>query len=338
MGNSKLFFNREDGKVSVVIPSWNGKHLLKVCLPSLRKQTFRDFEVIIVDNGSTDNSVLYIKRYFPQFKVVTLTKNLGFSPAVNIGIRSANGKYIVLINNDTFVDKDCLKKLVLAAEKHPDAGMVASKMLNYYNHKIIDSAGDYIDTVGHANNIGYGKKDEQKYNFSNYVFLVTGGGCLIKRSVFESVGLFDEDYFAYFEDVDLCLRAQMQGFKAWYEPSAVIYHMHKATSKKNIKFTEYLQFRNMTMNIIKDFPKALILDHQNWIKILLVNLNTVRYLTSQGNLNGALKAEWEVIKNLKSLLNKRKQIQNLKIVSDEYIIENVLPKKITFFGLLKNGF
>lgn len=325
-------------KVSVVIPNWNGKNFLTTALKSLEDQSFKDFEVIIVDNGSKDGSVEFIKKEFSNFKVVSLEKNIGFAPAVNLGIKVSRGEYIVLINNDTKVGRDCLKYLVLAADRHPEVGMVAAKMLNFYNPNILDSAGDYIDAVGHANNIGLGENDGEKFNKAGYVFLVTGGGGLFKREALLKVGLLDEDYFAYFEDVDWCFRAQFLGFQGWYEPKAVIHHIHKATSGRNKSFTEYLQFRNMTVTIIKNFPRSLLLKDLNWLKILLVNINTIRFLATKGYFWEALRAEFFVLLKLPKLLRQRMEIQSRRIVPDRYIIDNVLPKKVTLFGLLKPGF
>lgn len=323
-------------KVTVIIPNWNGKEYLKTCLPSLTQQSFKDFEIILIDNGSTDGSVKYADR-FSNLKAIKLERNIGFAPAVNIGIESSKSQYLVLLNNDTKVDPHCLEYLVKAAEGHPEVGMVAAKMLNFYDPKLIDSAGDYIDAVGHANNTGWQEKDGEKFNQSKYIFLVSGGGCLIKREVVLKVGLLDQDFFAYFEDVDFCFRAQLAGFKAWYEPRAKIFHIHKATSRRNIGFTEYLQFRNMTMTIIKNFPLKLLTHDFNWLKILMVNLNTVRFMATQGYLKEALKAEVYILTHLFKIIMKRRLTQSLKIVSDEYIISQVLPKKITLFGLLKIG-
>lgn len=325
-------------KASIIIPNWNGKEYLKNCLKSLEDQSFKNFELIVVDNGSVDGSKDYIKKNYPTVTLIEINRNIGFSPAVNLGIKRAKGKYIILINNDTKVDKDCIKNLVRAVEQHPEVGMVAAKMMQYHNPKIIDSAGDYIDAVGHANNIGLGEEDGEKFNKGRYIFLVTGGGSLFRREVFNKVGLFDHDYFAYFEDVDLSFRAQMVGFKAWFEPKAVIYHIHKATSNRNRPFTEYLQFRNMTMTVIKNFPLKLLLKDFNWLKIILVNLNTIRYLAKNGYLKQALKAEYYILTHLIPLLRKRKIVQSQIKVPVEYIIENVKPKKVTLFGIFKTGF
>lgn len=321
--------------ISIIIPSWNGKDFLTHCLPSIKGQTQKDFEIIIVDNGSTDGSVEYIKQNFPDFKVIKLKHNLGFAPAINEGIKQAKGKYIALINNDTEIDKKCLEYLSKVLNSRPEISFVAAKMLNFFQRDIIDSAGDYIEVTGHGNNIGQGEKDGPLYSKSGPTFLVTGGGSLIRRSVIDKVGLLDETYFAYYEDVDWCLRAQLQGFKGWYEPKAVIYHIHKATSSRAKSFTEYLQFRNMTMTIIKDYPTGLLLHNFNWLKIVLVNINTVRFLSTHGYFKQAIQAEIYIIRNLLRLLKERSTIQSQKKVDDTYIIENFREKRITFFGLFK---
>ncbi len=322
-------------EVSVIIPNWNGKHLLKKCLDSLKLQTFKDFEVLIIDNGSKDGSQKFIKKKYPKVNLIELKNNIGFSGAINLGVKICTGNYMFLLNNDTKVDKNCIKNLVTSVKKKK-AGLIAAKILQMDHPKLIDSAGDYIDAVGHANNIGFGDY-ANNYNNSGFVFLVCGGGCLIKREVFETIGFLDHDYFAYMEDVDFSLRAQFAGFKIFYEPSAIIYHKHKATSSKIPAFTEYLQYRNMTMTIIKNFPLELFARDLNWLKIILVNLNTIRFLAGEGYFKEAIKAEYYIIKNFPGLLQKRKKIQsNIKVPID-YIMENIYPKKITFFGLLKSG-
>lgn len=314
-------------KISVVIPNWNGKHWLKICLPSLKKQSFTDFEVLVVDNGSADGSEEYVSRYFSEFRVVRLERNLGFAGGVNRGIESAVGESIVLINNDMKLDEDFLDQMH-EASKDRRVGLVAAKVKQFYNRKLIDSAGDYIDIVGHANNIGMGEVDGPKYDVARSVFLVTGGACLIKRAVFDKVGLLDEDYFAYFEDVDLSLRAQFAGFKAVYQPKAVVYHVHKGTSSKNRALLEYWQFRNMTMNIIKDFPNCVIFYKWNWLKIVLVNFKTIHFFAKQGLIWSALRAEWYVICHLPQLLAKRQKVQALITVKPDYLRAIFQEKKI----------
>lgn len=323
--------------VSIIIPNWNGKELLKTCLKSLKNQTYKNFEVIVVDNGSTDGSIEYIEKFYPKTVLIKLATNTGFAFAVNRGIEKARGKYIFLLNNDTEVDTHCISNIVKSAEKHPEVSFFAAKLLNFYKRDIVDSAGDYIDDVGHADNIGRGQKDSEDFQKPKEVFLVTGGGCLIRKEIFKKVGLLDEDYFMYFEDVDWGFRAQLLGYKGFFEPTAIIYHIQKASSNRNKPLVEYLQFRNMTMTILKNFPKGLLLYKINWMRIFWVNINTIRYLWTQGYLNEALKAEGYIIRNFFKILKKRKEIQSKKIVSDEYIIQNVRRKKLTLFGLFPKG-
>lgn len=325
-------------EASVIIPNWNGKHLLNICLSSLQKQKLKNFETIVMDNGSTDGSADYIKKYFPKVRVIRLDKNYGFTRAVNVGIKESKSDYLILLNNDTQADKYYLEFLVKAATNHQEVSFVAAKMLNFYKRNIIDSSGDAVDVVGHSYNIGFGEKDSPKFNKAGYIFLATAGGSLFKKEIFLKVGYFDEDYHTYMEDVDLCLRAQLMGFKGWYEPKAILYHIRKATSSKILPMSEYWHFRNMTQNIIKDYPMSLLIKNFNWLKILLVNINTVRYMATKGFIWQAVKTEVYLLINFPKLLKKRALIQKSKIVSDDYIIQNILPKKITFFGLIKEGF
>ncbi len=320
-------------KVSVVIPNWNGESLLSVCLQSLKEQSWQDFQLIVVDNGSSDDSVQVIKKIFPKADIIQLEKNIGFAPAVNLGIEKAQSEYIFLLNNDTQVDNHCLQQIVKTADQKKDYALFAVKMINFYDHQKIDSAGAYITSVGHANGFGWQQSDGDQYNQAGAVMLVSGGGALIRKEVFTKIGLFDDRYFAYFEDVDLCLRAILAGYQSWYEPKAVVYHVHKATSQKNKPLTEYLQFRNMTMTLIKDFPTTFLLKDLNWLKIILVNLHTVWFLAANGYLKQALQAEWYVLSHLVPLLKDRWQIQHASQINKQRLIAQIVPKKIKLFGV-----
>lgn len=314
--------------VSIIIPNFNGLELLKICLPSLKKQTFKDFEIIVVDNGSSDGSSDYIKASFKGIRCIELKENFGFSKAVNIGIKRSNGKYIVLLNNDSEMDKECMKMLLKAAANHNEVGFVSAKILQFNNRNKIDNAGDYMDSSGHLLTRGFGD-NEKLYKKGEYIFLGTGSGTLFKREVFDEVGHFDKDFFFYMEDADLCFRAQLAGFKGWFEPKAKIYHIRMATSSKYFKDYESLVFRNMTMMIIKNFPAGFLLHNFNWLKIILVHINTLKYLIFKGHILSTIKVEWYLVIHLRKILRKRKIIQALKKVSDKYIIENMVEKKFT---------
>lgn len=318
--------------LTVVIPNFNGKELIRRCLSSLSKQKYNDFQIIVVDNGSTDGSVEQIKKDFPKVKIIAFDKNTGFAHAVNAGIKESTAPYVFLLNNDTELDPHCLNYLVSSAKEKKDVGFVTAKFLDFHDRTKIQNATDQIDVSGHLIIKGENRKDDPEYNKEGYTFLASGGGTLIKREVFEHVGYFDDDFFFYMEDADFFLRAQIAGFKGWYQPKAVVYHIGRATSSKRPKWSEYMVFRNMTMVIIKNFPIRLIIKDFNWLKILLVHFNTIRFLTFRNNFLGVIKAEAFILKSLPSLFKKRAQIQKSKRVSDQYIINSILDKRIKIPG------
>lgn len=322
-------------KTSVIIPNWNGKDLLRECLNSLTKQTYREVEIIVVDNGSTDQSLEYVKNNFPKVKIVQLDKNYGFAKAINEGVKLSKAKYVVFLNNDTKVDKDWLKSLVECAEKYPEVISVNSKILNFFNPKLIDGVGIEINEVGQAKSIGWNQKDTGQFNEEIYIFGATGGASLFRREDFIKVGSFDENYFMYYEEVDFAFRAQFSGYKSIYCPKAKVLHKHKATAKKLPSHIEYWQFRNMTQTIIKDFPTSVLLKRFRWLKIILVHLNTIFYQIKNGFLDPPFMAELWLVWHLAYLIKMRWKIQEMKKVNDEYIENFLLEKKITFWGLFK---
>ena len=332
MNNNK---NDREIRASVIIPNWNGKELLGDCLSSLNKQSFKDFEIILADNGSTDESVSFVTGKYPDVKILKLNKNFGFSKAVNEGVIASEARYVVFLNNDTSLDKNWLENLIKCADKHPEVISVNSKLLNFYNKKIIDGVGIMINEVGQAKSIGWQKEDIGQYNKEEYIFGATGGASLFKRDDFIKVGLFDENYFMYFEEVDFAFRAQFLGFKSIYCPYAIVYHKHKSTSKKLPQHIEYWQYRNMIQTVINNFPVSLLLKNFRWLKIILVYLNTIFYHIKNGFFWPPFLTQVWLVVNLPRLLKKRYGIQKNKLVSDEYIEGFLSKKEITFWGLSK---
>ena len=322
-------------KASVIIPNWNGEKLLKDCLSSLTKQTYKNFEIIVVDNDSTDDSVEFINKFYPSIKLIRLNKNYGFAKAINEGARNSNADYVVFLNNDTYVDKNWLKSLVVYAEKYPEAISINSKLLNYYNHSKIDGVGILINEVGQAKSLGWEEEDKGQYDRVKYIFGATAGAALFKRLDFIKVGMFDEDYFMYSEEVDFAFRAQFLNYKSIYCPSAIVYHKHKATAKRLPQLLEYWQFRNMTQTIIKDFPTKVLLKKWRWLKIILVHLNTILYQLKNGFLWPPILSDLWILFHLPYLLKERVRIQKNKKVDDSYIESFFVEKKITFWGLLR---
>lgn len=321
---------------SVIVPNWNGRDLLKDCLQSLENQSYKGFEIILVDNGSTDGSVKYVVEKFPHVRIVKLEKNYGFAKAINEGVKVSNAEFVVFLNNDTEVKKDCLKNLISSAKRHPEVISVNAKLLNYYNREIIDGVGILINEVGQARSIGWQEKDRGQYR-EQYIFGATGGGSLFKRVEFISIGMFDENYFMYSEEVDFAFRAQFLGYKSIFCPKAVLFHKHKATAKKLPQNLEYWQFRNMTQTLFKDFPSAILFKKWRWLKIILVHLNTYLYQLKNGFFWPPFLADLWIFISLPHLLNERKKIQESRKVSDEYIESFLREKSITFWGLRRRS-
>lgn len=315
---------------SVIIPNWNGKALLKDCLESLKNQTFKDFEVIVVDNGSTDGSVEYINKFFPRVKQVKLNKNYGFAKAINAGVKHSLSRYVIFLNNDTTVERKWLKELTNCAKKYSKALSINSKILNFYNRKTIDGVGIEVNEVGQARSTGWGENDIGQYSKEMEIFGATGGASIFDRRKYIKLNGFDEDYFMYSEEVDLAFRAQFKGFRSYYCPKAVVYHKHKATAKKMPQHVEYWQFKNMTQTIIKDMPIKVIKKDWRWLKIILVHINTILYQLKNGFFWPPLMTELWLLANLPKLLYKRRRTQVGRIQSIEKFL---VPKRISFWGI-----
>lgn len=322
-------------KVSVIIPNWNGRDLLEDCLKSLRKQIFRDYEIIVVDNNSTDGSLCFIKQNFPETITIKLNKNYGFAKAINEGVRASKSEYVVFLNNDTEVEPQWLRNLVKTADSHREMASVGSKILNFYKRKMIDGVGLLVNDVGQARSLGWNEEDHGQFEQKQPIFGATAGAALFRREIFIKVGMFDESYFMYSEEVDWAFRAQFLGFKSILCPDAIVYHKHKMSSKKKPQHLEYWQFRNMTQTLIKDMPSSLFLKRWRWIKIILVHFNTIAYQIKNGYFWPPLLTDLWLLFHLGSLLKARSKIQSTRIVEDSYIEGFLIEKKINFWRLLK---
>ena len=213
--------------IGVIIPTWNKRELLRTCLDSLAAQTVR-CSVLVVDNGSTDGTVQMVRLEFPWVRCLSLDRNLGFAAAVNLGIRETREALVALLNNDTEAEHCWLQAGWQAAESHPEYSIFASRLLNYWQRDRIDSAGDCYGRTGLAYKRGAGLSSS-KYLQSEAVLSATAGAAFIRRRVFDTIGVLDEDFYMYLEDVDFCLRAQVAGFRCLYVPEAVVFHMEAAS-------------------------------------------------------------------------------------------------------------
>ena len=246
-------------QIDIVIPNFNGKVFLPACLDSLQRQSYSEFHVIVVDNGSSDGSVELLRLKYPEVEVIALAENTGFSAAVNGGIQAATAPLIFLLNNDTELDEYCLERLIAAAESKLEFDFFASKMLNYHDRSVLDGAGDTFMRGGVGYRIGTMEKDSEYYSTARQVFGACAGAALYRREFFEELGHFDEDFFAYLEDVDINLRANSRGKKCWYVPDARVYHIGSATTGSKINsFTVSLSTRNNLCLIVKNYPFSLL--------------------------------------------------------------------------------
>lgn len=252
-------------RVSVVIPTWNAADLLAQALASLAAQSFTDFEIIVVDNGSTDGTRERLARDFAAVRVVPLPRNLGFAAATNRGIAAAAGEIVVCMNNDVLAEPGWLAALVAALDARPDAGSVASKMLDAKRPGVIDSAGDTMSLV--AWNFGKGEPDGPRFSAAREVLSACAGAAAYRRALFDAVGTFDETFFAWFEDVDLGLRAQLAGFRCWYEPAAVVHHLGSATADRVSATKTFYTARNALIVFFKTMPLRRLLP---WGPVMLL--------------------------------------------------------------------
>lgn len=243
--------------------NWNGKRFLEKLLPLLENQNFPkdSFEIIVVDNFTTrDDSVAYIKKKFPNIKLIENTRNDGFAGGCNIGIRASRGKYIVLINNDTEPDIDWLNALVECADRNK-AGAVVSKLLFKNRPGIINNAGSVLESKASwpIRELGANKKDGPKYNKEIEITAFCGASVLLSRAMLEQIGLFDENFFMYFEDGDLSWRGQKAGWKYYYCPKSVVVHEHSGSSGEHSDFFTHYVTRNRQLILLKHSSFSIIM-------------------------------------------------------------------------------
>jgi len=302
-------------RVTVVIPNWNGERFLGLCLGSLREQSFRDFETILVDNGSVDGSRGFVGEHFPEVKVVPLGENRGIAAAFNAGIEASGAEYVVLLNNDTELDPGWLEALVRATEDRPESGLFASRLVDFYDRSVLDGAGDAMRLSGLPYRLGHGERDRGRFDKPGYVFGACAAAALYRREMLDEVGRFDEDFVSYCEDGDLSFRAQLAGYRCFYVPGAVVYHMGSAsTGGKRSPTATRLGSRNSFSLLVKNLPLSAV-PH---ILPFFVAGQLARTITAAAT--GSLRAHLEGLagawRHLPLMLRKRAEIQKRKKLSD----------------------
>jgi GT2 family glycosyltransferase len=304
---------------SVVIPNWNGAAYLPGCLDSMRSQSYRRFEVLVVDDGSTDGSDRMVAERYPEFRLVSLRSNRGFARAANEGIRAARGDLAVLLNNDAEADQDWLARLADAAVTHPEAGFFACKILLHDRREVIHSAGDFYGADGVPGNRGVWQRDEGQFDREEYVTAACGAASAWRRSLLDDVGLLDESLFMYCEDVDLSLRAQMMGHRCLYVPAARVYHRLSATGGG--KLASYYCGRNFIAVAVKNLPSAALRRH--WRALVGMQIafavHSIRHLREPAA-RARLRGQVAGLLGIPGRLAQRRAVQGRRRVPDDYLL------------------
>ncbi len=311
--------------VSIVIPHLNGLQHLEDCLGSLRQQIFQDFEVILVDNGSTDGTQPYVRENYPEVRLLELGTNRGFTGACNAGYGASHGEIVILLNNDTEAEPQWLQAIVAGFARRPSVGSIASKMLLFDRRDVFHTAGDFYSVSGLPGNRGVWQQDSGQYDQEEAVFSACGGAAAYRRTMLEEIGFLDDDFFFSCEDVDLAWRAHLHGWQVFYEPTAVVYHKLKASGGSGVN-SSYYDGRNFLYLIWKNYPGSLL--RRNWKSILRAQLQisgealrSWRGAAARARLRGQLAG----LLGLFKMLPKRRAIQAKRIADDETLMSLLTP-------------
>jgi GT2 family glycosyltransferase len=311
---------------SVIVPSLNGAHLLPNCLNSLAAQSYLNLEVIVADGASTDSTSDLLGGRYPSVRLLTLRRNLGFAGNVNAGLRAARGEVLCLLNNDAQADPEWVAVCVETLAQHPQIGSVASKVL-YADGRTINTAGDLLCVDGTARQRGNGQPDAPAWNEPLGVFGASGGAAAYRRTMLADVGLLDEQFFMYLEDVDLAFRAQLRGWACLYQPNAVAVHRGGASGGGALE--SFYNGRNLIRLLAKDLPSGLV-------PRLLPGIARAQALRARAALGAwrghaaraTLRGQLAGLAQLPRHLADRPPIQRRRRVSDRAIFELLSPTRV----------
>jgi len=301
------------GSVTAVVLNYDGRRFLETILPSLERQTAAGMDVLVVDNGSRDDSVAWLAREWPSVQVVELPVNIGITAALNRGVEAAGREVVVLLNNDMELDPDCVRELIAALEAHPEAGSACAKLLDFERRELLDGTGDELRWTGVGNRRGHGELDRGQYDEPGPVFSACGGAAAYRRSALESVGPFDERFFAYFEDVDWGFRAQLAGIGCRYVPSAVAYHMGSATVGAASDFSRYHVWRNAIWLVAKNYPLSSLVRHAPQLVLYQALVLAAALKERKGRV--LLRAWRDALRQLPDVLRERRRVQRSRRIA-----------------------
>ncbi len=316
-------------RVSVIVVNYNRSDLLNDCLRSLLEQRYGDLEIIVVDNGSTDGSPAMVAREFPSVRLESINSNQGFARANNIGFGLSSGEYLITLNNDTIVQPDFVEQMVAAARQDDRIGSVASLMVFHDRPWMVNSAGVSVDRLGIAWDRlgGHPLGDAQR---AGWVFGACAGAALYRRRMLEDVGLFDEAYYCYLEDVDLAWRANLRGWRFRYQPAAVVRHVHSATAGEHSPTKRYLLSRNKIRLLVKNYPTPDFLVYLPLIVVYDIALMTIGALLAGRRLPirsrlATLAGRLVGLTRIADALEARRQVQSRRTMSSSEVLSLLEP-------------
>lgn len=300
-----------EARITLAVLTYDGRELLDATLPSVLAQTHEaGVEVLVVDDGSSDGTGDHVRARWPQVRVLELGENVGVAAALNHAVAVTDTELVALLNNDVELAPGWLAPLVAALDADPGAASATGKLLRYDDRERLDAAGDVLLRSAAVINRGAGEVDRGQYDQPEAVFGACAGAALYRRSAFDVVGPFDEAYFAYLEDVDWAMRAQLAGLRARYEPAAVGFHMGGATTRRRRDFFGRLQRRNQLLLVAKTFPAGTLARH-GW-RIAGTQLVSLASSAREGELRSHVTALGEAARMLPAALRRRRALQRAR--------------------------
>jgi GT2 family glycosyltransferase len=297
-------------EIAVIVVNYNAGAYLGRCLRALAEQRAVSFDVVVVDNGSTDGSLEHLGELPSHFSVLRAGRNLGFAAANNLGLRESRSEWVALLNPDAFPDADWLSRLLAAARRRSGFDVFASRTVLADRPERLDGAGDVYHVSGLFWRRGHGADARQRFLDEEEVFCACAAAALYRRSALEAVGGFDEDYFCYAEDVDLGFRLRLAGFRCLYVPDAVVAHVASAITGRRSDFSIYHGHRNLVWTYVKNMPTTLF-----WCYLplhLLLNVLTLVWFAVRGQARVIGRAKWDAVKALPQVWRKRRQVQETR--------------------------
>ena len=330
--------------VSIVIPHWNNVDVLSECLESILNTDFENFETIVVDNASTDNSVASVRSNYPNVKLIENDKNYGYAGGCNIGAEAASGDFLIFLNNDTVQEKDWISNLIKTINSDDKIAAVQPKILNYYDRNVFDYAGGsgghmdiYCFPFARGRIFSFQENDEGQYNNKEKCFWSSGTCFMVRRELFQKAGGFDDSFFAHMEEIDLCWRLYAMGFEVWVEPDSVVYHKNALTLPMHSHKKYYLNHRNSLLMLLGNYSikNIFLIGIPRLILEKIACLYSILMLDWRHS-TAILRSLFWIIFHPNVIMKKRKSFSKIRTTTDKKIMENMMQSSIVIkYYLLK---